>query len=1117
MVLNILLGRARTGKSERILREIRALGDTSQQILLVPEHASHVAEVDMCRVCGDTASRHAEVLTFKLLASRVLALTGGLAEVTLDNGGKLLTVQRTLQELAPVLKVYRRPSQRTAFLKSLLALLEELQAYAVVPELLLESAEKIAGESGERLRDIALIYAAYEKHLCENGHDSRDRLEKLEENLENSHYIDGKDIFLDGFSYFTGRESNILRIMLRRAKSVTVTLLGDSEDRDLFAQSLRVRERLYELAREMNVTCREEELHAAAPQDAITHIERNFLGGAEKWTRESDCVRLYEAGDSRSECEWAAAEILRLVREEGYRYRDITVTARDLTGLQPVIESVFRRYGVPLYTARRSNILDQNVSALLLGALDAVSGGFEYEDMFAMLKTGLAGLSVEEADTLENYVIKWQIRGNMWLSDGGWTGHPEGYGIDWNDAYTAHLAKINALRERVRTPLRGLYDGVHGKNSARDKVKALYAFCTAIRLPEALGRQTEELFRRGETRRAEELAQLWNILCRVMDQFVEILGDCTLDAEEFSHLFRLVLTQYSIGTIPVSLDQVNCSEMTRNDRHAVKCLFILGANDHVLPSVGGQGGILKDEDRMALEAQNIRLSPFGMEQLNLEIQNIYAALAQPTEHLYISYPVSDNQGTELRPSFIIGRVQALCPDVSVEKESTDKEYRLTASIPALECAAEKPHGLVWQYFAESGSNGAILHAMEEAARYERGKLSREAVHGLYGKTIRLSASKMDKARSCHFAYFMQYGLKAKRRESAGFDAPQIGSFVHDVLENTLREAEKQGGIKTLDKARLHQLTRASIEAFSARELPDLASKNARFRYLYRRLCELLYRIMDEVAEELQVSDFVPMKFELNFGENGELPGIVIEEGGSEVRLEGKVDRVDGWLHDGKLYLRVVDYKTGKKTFDLAKLYYGLDIQMLLYLFALKQHGSELFGCEIEPAGVLYVPGRNPILKADRSISDAELAKEMHKELRRSGMVLDEPEVLRAMEHSALESPCYLPVSVKTDKKSGEKQLVGDSIASAEQLGKLGLYVEKLLHRIAAEMNAGNIDADPWKQGSEESACTYCEFRTACHFENGRGGDHMEYIRKTEAEDLWKHVDETIGEGEKYGG
>lgn len=1109
MVLKILLGRGRSGKSAEVLRRIRENGDAVRSVLLVPEHASHAAEVDLCRVCGDTASRYAEVLTFKLLSSRVLSLTGGSADVTLDNGGKLLLLQRTLHKLASSLRVYRRPSRRSAFLQSLLGLVEELQAYAVEPQKLLEAAQAIPGDGGARLCDVALIYAAYLTALTENGRDARDRLEKLEEKLEESGYIDGKDVYLDGFSYFTARECNILRIMLRRARSVTVTVLGDSRDRELFAESVRVRERLYELARDVGVVYEEQELPANRGTDALSHLERHFFGDMERYAEKTEQIHVFEASSLREECEWAASEILRLVREEGYRFRDICVTARNLGDVEDLLQTVLSRYDIPAYTARRSDVLEQSVTTLLLAALRAVSGGFEYEDMFSCLKTGLALLDAEETDMLENYVLKWDIRGNMWVRDVDWTGHPDGYGMEWDDAAREKLAAVNALRERVRAPFAALHEGIKGTGSAADKMRALYAFLENIDLPEALEKRTRELFERGEGKRSEELAQLWNLLCAVMDQFVEILGESEIDAEEFSRLVHLVLSQYSIGTIPVSLDQVKVSEMTCNDRHTAKVLFLIGANDHVLPSVGGSAGLLKDEDRMALEAHSIRLSPYGLRQLQLEMQNLYAALVQPTQKLYVSYPVFDGSGAELRPSFAVGRILELFPEITIENKGTDKDFRLSAIRPALDCAGEFPYGKVWEYFASRGDFDAQLRAMETAAKYERGSLSADAVRSLYGERITLSASKMDKARSCHFAYFMQYGLKAKERTAAGFDAPQTGTFVHDVLEHTLRESEKRGGIKTLLGEELREIVRAGIEAYIARELPNLEEKNARFRYLFNRLCQRTYKMVDDVAKELSVSDFIPLEFELAFGPGGQLPAVTLSEGGREVRVVGKVDRVDGWVKDDKLYLRVVDYKTGKKSFDLSELRYGLGIQMLLYLFALEKEGKKHFGREIVPAGVLYTPAQTPILREERDIGEAALNKKMRENLRRSGLMLQDPEVLQAMEHSALEEPCYLPLKVKKSK-SGESELVGN-VASAQQLGKLAIYIEKLVRQIAREMNEGNIDADPWAKNEQESACRFCAFRSACHFTDGRGRDRVEYIRKTTAAELWEHVNKSIGE------
>lgn len=1108
-MLRLLMGRARTGKSGRILKEIAEAGKANpagRQILLVPEHASHVAEVDVCRACGDTASRHVEVLTFKLLASRVLSLTGGSADVVLDNGGKLLLLQRTLQELAGVLKVYCRPSRRSAFLKSLLDVMEELSAYAVPPETLIDCVQDMEGEGGEKLRDIALIYSVYLAKLHSDGRDARDRLEKLEERLEESGYIDGKDIYLDGYSYFTGRELRILRIILRRAANVTVALLGSDEDRDLFVESLRVRDRLLSEAKGVNVDAVVETMPSGEAKTVLEYVEQGFFRECPAYTGDCGAVRIMESPDAYTEIERAAAEILRMVRERGLRFRDITVTARNLSAYQSMVETVFTHYGIPLYSSGRRDILQQPIASFVLGALDAVTGGFEYEDMFRCLKTGLAGLSPEECDVLENYVITWDIHGSMWVRDTAWAAHPDGYGKEWDVDSLACIQKVNALRRRVCVPFAGLSLGLR-EDTAREKVLALYHFLEDVRLPELLEKQTKQMFAAGEMQRAEETAQLWTILCDTLDQFADILGEIQIEAEEFVRLFRLILTQYSVGTIPAALDRVNLSEMTRNDRHTVRALLILGANDGVVPAVETGGGILREEDRLALEERDILLSPHGLSVLHLEFQNLYAALAQPTEQLFVSYPVGDAKGGELRASFVVGRLREICPDIRIEKADSGRLYRLTAIGPALEYAGEYPDGKAWRWFEQNESFRPALEAMRHASTDDRGRLSREAVRSLYGKSITLSASRMDKARSCHFAFFMQYGLRVKKRTAAGFDAPQIGTFIHDVMEHTLSAAREAGGIKTISPKALHKMTKDAISAYIDRELPDLEKKNARFRYLFRRLCESAYRMMDEVADELRESDFIPLAFELSFGAGGQMPAISLHEDQSEMRIVGQVDRVDGWMHDGKLFLRVIDYKTGRKSFNLSELRYGLGVQMLLYLFSLERMGGRYFGADqIVPAGVLYTPTRDEILALPRDSDDETIRREMQKALRRSGMVLFDTTVLQAMDHSVLEGSHRLPVSVKTGR-DGEKSISG-GLATAEQLGKLSICIHKLLCEITDEAGQGNIDADPVVRSPQETACTYCPYVQACHFEPGRGRDRYQYLVKTQPDAFWEYVDRT---------
>ena len=1099
-MLTLLTGRAKTGKSTAVLDRIAAHPGGRAQILLVPEHASHQAEVDLCRACGDGASRYAEVLSFRRLSDRVLSITGGGAQVTLDAGGKLLTLEKALLEVLPELTVYRRPSRKSAFLRQLLALFDELRCYEVSPEALYEQSQAIAGATHDKLRDLSLIYGAYEARLFRPGLDARDYMTKLCDSLEASGYARNKDAYIDGFTYFTAQERRCLSILLHQAHSLTVTLLGEPGSREeIFEASLRTLERLRRLAEREGKPVRVENLTGRDPS-ALGHLERYFFGGSVPYEGDASQIELLQADTVFSEVEQTAAAIRRLLAEGRCRCRDITVAARNIEVYESVIETVFERYEIPAYLSRRSDILEKPVLSLLTGVLASAGGGYEYDDMFRWLKTGLAGLSPEECDELENYVLKWEVHGGMWLRDVDWVENPDGYGAPWTPDREERLARVNALRRRVREPLSRLAEGLKTGETAAAKVNALYDFCEELNLQDALERQMRAQAEAGRLQEAEETAQLWEILCGVLDQFVEILGDEPMDLEEFARLFRQVLTEYSVGTIPVSLDQVQVSGVARNDRHTAQYLFLLGANDHVLPTPGQAGGILNEDDREELLQRGIELAPTGMDQMGIELQNLYAALAQPTEGLTVSWPVTDVSGAELRPAFVVDRLLALFPGLRVRREPAAKPYRLTAPLPALESAV--PGGALWRRLEEEPAFRPRLEAMERAAAQTRGALSPRAVRALYGGSVSLTASRVERIRTCHFSFFMEYGLKARPRTPAAFDAPQIGTFLHFLLERVTRDVQAMGGFAQVDRETLHALTRQYIDEYVQKELRNFQNRNARFRYLFARLRNTAYAVIDQAAEELRCSDFVPLAFELSFGgEGADLPAVVISEPGGELRVRGKVDRVDGWLRDGKLYLRVVDYKSGKKSFDLSAVRMGLDIQMLLYLFTLQKTGAARFGTPIEPAGVLYLPARDEVLSAQRNIPPEKLREEREKQLRRSGLLLAEPQVLQAMEHEALTEPRYLPLRVGRDGN------LSGSLASAAQLGKLGRYVERLLHDIAREVRQGNIDADPCCRTEEDSPCRYCDWASACHFQDGRDGDRLNYIRPVKPEEFWREIEE----------
>ena len=1105
-MLHILTGRARSGKSEKITESIRALGDESRQILIVPQYATHETEIELCRSCGAGVSRHAEVLSFEGISERVLALVGGSAAVELDGGGKILTMQKTMEELAGELRFFRRSYMNSAFLKNLVSLADEFESYQVDAEQLHVLAEQMEPASRDKIRDLALIFAAYEGKLTVSGMDRRSRVRCMAERLSESGYVKDKDIFIDGISYFNGCEEQAIAVMLRESRSVTVSVLADdTDDSDIFEDTLATVGALIRLAKDSGVPYRLEKRTPAEENTPLGYIEAHFFGDAAPYEGGAgDAVKLTAADNSYAEAESMAAEIRRLVAQEGYRYREIGIMMRDPEEYRSFLAPILRRYEIPFYMSEQRELRSSALCTLVSSLLESVTGGYGYEDLFRWLKTGLTPFSREECDLLENYCIRWRIRGSFWTREEPWAMHPDGYGAAWTEESYAVLEQLNALRLRVREVLMRLSRGLKDA-TVRDMLSALYEVLVFLGVPERMEEHAEQLQQRGEMQAAEEYSQLWNMLIHVLDEFAEIMGESRMSAEEFSRLLRLVLSEYHVGSIPVALDQVKISPLTQNDRQTVRALFILGANEGVIPSFGDRKGLLTEEEREEMSAEGLRLAPGEKRRFTQELQNLYAALAQPGEKLYVSYPKADAVGTELRPSFVVSRLQALFADLAVEDASPTRMSAAPKS--ALSLAGETGGEKLRAYFEERGGYDDALRAMDRASGVKRGKLSAGAVELLYGRRFRMSASRMDKLRSCHYAYFLQYGLKAKKRGESAFDSMEAGSFLHYILEHVGRETARMGGFAAVDDETLRRLTVQYADRYAKEQLYSGKQQSARFRYLFRRIVKNAQEIVLDLAGELRCSDFVPLAFELGFGggENDELPAITAQEGENTLQLNGKVDRVDGWVHEGKLYLRVLDYKTGKKKFDLADVRYGLNLQMLLYLFALEEKGEALFGKPIVPAGVLYMPAREELLSLGRDTPEEKIRNAMSNKLRRSGLLLDDPQVLEAMEHHATEGNArYLPLTSHT---------LG-SIADAERIGILSRHVKQQLRAITREMAEGIIDADPCCRNEIETACRFCEFQSACHFENGLGGDRLRYIRPAaDLTEYWQELRKATEGGE----
>jgi ATP-dependent helicase/nuclease subunit B len=1107
-MLRLIIGKAGTGKTAAIIAEIgeavrKGLGGS---MLIVPEQYSHEAERELSGRCGDSLSLYAEVFSFTGLARRVLQQKGGAAAPWLDKGGRLLCMALALSSLAPRLKLYGAASRRAELQAALLSAVDECKSAAVSPAMLLAASEQAEGVLSQKLWDLSLVLEGYDAVVANGRADPSERLDLLAGKIPASGIGRDHRIYIDGFIDFTRQEQAVVRALLATGAEVTVCLTLDElrGTDEVFALSRTAARRLLADAEELGCSVQIERMDLRGEKSSALEYFTDHLFGfsGPGWDGERPEIRLAAAPDLVSECELAAARAIELVREKGCRWRDIAVAVRGFEDYRRTLESVFAHYGVPLFTARKSELMQKPLPALIASAYEIVSGGWDVDDVASYMRTGLAGLSIEECDELENYLFLWQLRAPAWERESDWRQHPDGYGAEFNEETEERLGRINALRCRLGEPLRRFARSAKLARTAAGQAAALSNLLLDLKLDERLSQRAAALSAAGREELAAETAQLWEITVSALEQSAAVLGEGAMEADEFGRLFTLMLSRYDVGTIPVSLDRVSAGDFDRMRRRNIRHLIVLGASEQRLPAAEESGGVFSENERAQLLELDIDLGGGGESELWREFTLIYNCLSLPSESLSLSYSLTGGEG-EQRPSFVMNRAASL---FSLPIELPDVTDARSASVSgALSLAAKADRDgrarAAEAYFAETAPDR--LDSLRRAAALRRGRLSEEAVRTLYGDTPRLSASQVDSFSSCKFAYFCRYGLRARPRESAAFRPIEIGSFIHAVLEQTAREVKRRGGFAAVEDPELRQIAAGAVERYVADELGGLEEKTERFRHLFARLRADVWRIVQDMAAELRRSDFEPLEFELNFSDASRMAPVLLGEGAARAQLVGIVDRVDGCVRGDRLYLRVVDYKTGKKSFSLSDVWYGLGLQMLLYLVALAPEGAEKDGRRVVPAGVMYVPARSALVAVDGEEQTEDVEKKLRDELRRSGLVLNDDELIEAWERG--EDKIYLPVKKTRGKWSAE------SLATSEQMGRLYRHVRKTVADMAAELRAGTIAADPCFRSRTDNACEHCDYRAACRFAEGEAGEHSRCLKKLRPDEVWALMD---GEGER---
>ncbi len=1043
------------------------------RILLVPELISHDMERRLCMTAGDTASRYAQVLSFTRLVRRVSEYIECAPRSCLDNGGRVIAMAAAAQQLHSRLKAYAAVETKPEFLVSLVDAVDEFKRCCIRSNDLADAASQLEGTLAQKLEELSLLYDAYDG-LCENGRcDPRDQMDWLLEQLEDCDFAKEHIFYIDGFPDFTRQNLAILAHCIQNSQLVIVGMNCDKPGSKAlaFEKAGETASALMQIANVAGVPV--EIMHTADNPSGIGAACRSLFQGA--LPKNLTQVQAYHEDTPMDEVQLVAAKIMGLVKS-GCRFRDIGVACADISGYSSYIRLLFRRFGIPNYLSGTQNVLESPVIAAVLSALEAALGGFEQRAVLRYLRSSFSGLSPDVCDEIENYAILWGIKGKRWLAD--WTKHPDGLsGID-NEESTKRLCALNLARNTQMQPLQRLCDAFRDSQNLGQQVLAVYSFIEDMGFAERLDSLAMQMESDGDYRSAQILNQLWEILLVALEQMYDILGQTYWNGENFTALLKLLLSQYDVGTIPPVLDSVTIGSISNMRCQQVKHLFVLGAEEGSLPGYAGSEGLLSDQERIALRNLGVPLTGGAMEGIQAEFAEIYGVFCGAEESVTISY-------SGAQPSYLFRRmtqmVGSVCQIDSALGSAAFDQFDAASLLAKLN---EK------KIAADLGLNGYYDDICMKIS-HTLGSVKKEHVKKLYGDQLTLSASQIDTQAQCRLAYFLKYGLRAKEQKEATVDPAEFGTYIHAVLEQTAAQVMQLGGFHKVSLEETMDIAMNFSEEYILQRFSQMDSQ--RLSYLFQRNRRELEMVVVELWRELKQSSFAPVAFELGFGKGQEMEPIALPSHGMQAVLRGFVDRVDIWEKDNRHYFRVVDYKTGKKDFDYCDIFNGVGLQMLLYLFALEQSGEKIVGSHSIAAGVQYFPARAPIVNVDGRLTDEEAAAERKKSWIRKGLLLNNEDMLLAMDDESMSRLCC------TRKKDGS--IAGD-LADGDQLQLLRKYLFRFLGNLVDEISSGNVNPNPYTRGTAHNACTYCPYGSIC---KQQGQEERRNYKAMDANRFWEEI------------
>lgn len=1110
MSIQIVYGTSGTGKSTYIFNQINEQIKQKSPYkikVITPEQFSYTAEQKLLETSSSQSMISAEVITFARMAYRILGEVGKKTRINLSGSGKAMLIDHILLTENNKFSFLGKSDENVEMISRQLT---ELKKHQVQLDKLKEVTKNTQDKYlQKKLEDITNLYDLYNTSIQNQYIDENDGLTLLAEELEESNEFKNCDIYIDEFAGFTLQEYEILRKLMRISHKITITICANNlqentnADIDTFYSNKQTVKRILEIANQeqielekpifLNTSCR-------FKTEELQHLAENMASPFyKKYDKQNENLSIFLASNPYSEIEHVAIQITKLAKQD-YKYEEMAVITKNIDTYSSLCKAIFEQYNIPVFIDEKKDLGSNILVRYVLSLLEIFAKNWSYESVFGYIKTGLLDLDTQEIAVLENYCLKWGIKGSKW------------YAKEWNfyNETEEQQKQIIYARDKVVEPLLKFKKQLAGLKTVKEITTGLYEFLVQNNIYEKLEQKIEELKQNNELEIAKQYELSIKILTDLFDEIVLVLGNKNITFDRYAKILKMGFNQSDLGTIPATADQVIVGDVDRSRSHKVKAVFIIGLNDGSFPSIQKDEGFLDDKDRNILKEQGIELAKGTIEQIYDDNFNIYKAFTTAEEKLYLSYASSDAEGKSLRASILINKIKRIFPNIKEKSDVIERKSEVLLSKTTFDellvnlrnfTQGEEIEPIwfdVYNYY--QANYKTKLESAIKALQYknEPEKLKQNKLEKLYGDTLKTSVSRLEQYQACAFSYYLKYGLKLKEKDSFNVEAVDTGNLMHEVIDSFFERLDELNiSVKNIEEEQIKQITEDIVEEKLALKKYDIFNSIPKYRILAQRLKKVITKSMKYIVNSLKYSDFEILGHELEFKQGGQYEPIIYElKDGKKVEITGKIDRLDIAKTAEGNYIRIIDYKSSIKNINLNEVYAGLQLQLLTYLDAACENE------EVTPAGALYFNLIDPVLNANPNMTDEEITEELRKQFKMKGLILADSNIVRKMDTNLVSgSSNIVPAYIGKDGEVSDKQ----NTLNRKQFENLQNYMEKIIKQISEEILNGNIGIKPYyRTRDKKTPCEYCSYKAICQF-NQTTKNNYNYIPNANKEKILEKI------------